>query len=252
MSDSKLDKYLTTDKKDETSLPDYRPTDYLEPIQIKFAQLKVMTASRTDEEIAERLKIDPKRIRLWKKNKHFIAYSNQLKSKISDQDVFERMKKQHIDLMDLTYTEAMTRYEDPFSEKHQEVLASLSDHSSKEKYLDRFAFFTPHDKLMRTHNEGSKALRLMLPEGMEAVTEIKLKETIHTFRNNYEEGKLKRAEREKALKATGQDTVSPFAYTPSNKRRTDRAELVTEDPVEETVEVREYSITQKMKRKEDE
>ncbi len=237
---SKYDKYLSTDQPVEEE--EYKPELLLDPAAIKFAQMKMTVASMNDEQIAQALNIDMKRVRKWSKNPHFIAYSQKLKEKIANEDIHETLKKQHQELLDLNYIELKRRYEDPFSPENQAILNALPDNSTKEKFLDRFAYYSPHDKLARAHNEVGKALRMMLPEGMEGINEIKIKETIHQYRNQYEDGRRKRLEREKALRKNGEKSDSPFAFKRSNQRR---QEVVDAEIIEESGEVStvEFTIT---------
>lgn len=238
------DKYLPAKKTETEEIAS--PELHLDPIAIKFAQLKIMTASRTDEEIATSLGIDMSRVRKWKKNKYFISYFNNLKVKIIDQEIHETLKKQHMALLDKNYIELERRYEDPFSEKNMEIYRSLDSAAEKEKFLDRFAYFSPHDKLSRAHNETAKSLRMLLPENIEGVQEVKLKETIHSFRNNYEEYRQKRIERERALKETGQlnGGKSPFAYQKKSSKRKEIEVVDAEvEPMGEvTTTITEFSI----------
>lgn len=239
------DKYLpSTTTKDETI---DRPELHLEPIAIKFAQLRMMVTSRSDEEIARSLNVDMVKVRKWKKNKYFIAYSAELKMKIVDQDVHETLKKHHLSLLDKNYIELESRYEDPFSEKNLDILNKLDGAAQKEKFLDRFAYFASHDKLSRTHNEGAKSLRMLLPDNIEGVQEVRIKETIHNMRNTYEDYRQVRIQRERALKESGAaKSESPFAYNKASSRRKE-PEIVDADvgPVEVTTTVTEFSIVNK-------
>lgn len=237
------DKYLPDKKKEEPEKEVIeRPELHLEPAAIKFAQLSMMTISRSDEEIAASLNIDYARVKKWKKNKYFRAYVDELKIKLVDQEIHETLKVQHLSLLDKEFVEMQRRFEDPFSEENKEIYDGLNDHATKEAFLNRFAYFTPFDKLARTHNETAKSIRMLLPENIEGVQEVKIKETLHIYRNQYEEYRQIRNERERSLKENGigKGGVSPFAYTKKAQQRVQVEDAKLEEP--EATIVSEFTV----------
>lgn len=217
----KFDKYLpqtSTDSNLSKEKKEYNPTDYLEPKQIKFCEMKVMASSLTDEQIAQRLNVDLPRLKKWNKNQHVKELINQLKRKMVDQDLIEKMKKQTEELLDLSYSEAKSRFENPFSEENQRLYSNFDSASEKEAFYARFAYFSAHDKLIRTYNELAKGMRMVMPENVEQLQEVQLKEMMVSFRNNYEEGRLRRLEMEKAARDKDQE-ASPYAFKKSNSNK---------------------------------
>lgn len=217
----KYDKYLPATKPSSEVSKEtkpYSPTDYLEPKQIKFCEMKVLASSLSDDQIAQRLNIDSARIKKWNRNQHVKALINELKRKMVDQDLIEKMKRQTEELLDMTYSEAKTRFEDPFSEENKRIYLNLDSAAEKEAFYARFAYFSAHDKLVRTFNELSKGMRMVMPENVEQLQEVQLKEMMVSFRNNYEEGRLRRLEMEKAGRQSDQP-LSPYSFKKSNTKK---------------------------------
>jgi hypothetical protein len=242
----KFDKYLPVavpDTKVEKAEKPYSPTDFLEPKQIKYAEIKVMASSLSDEQIAQRLGVEMARIKQWSRNKHLKALINDLKRKLVDQDLIEKVKKQTEELLDLTYVEAKTRFDNPFSDENQKIYNNLEESHAKEAFYQRFAYFAAHDKQIRTFNELSKSMRLAMPENVEQLQEVQLKEMMVSFRNNYEEGRMRRLEMEKASREGKEVKLSPYSFKKSNSKSNKNSEVIDIDDAEiESLSIKTVSI----------
>lgn len=90
----------------------YDPLDHLEPLQQRFAQMKV-TTTFSNAEIGRMLNLSNNKRYKWEKDKHVKAYIKQCQRKYGKAELAEAVKAQTKFIRENMFSELFTRFDDP-------------------------------------------------------------------------------------------------------------------------------------------